>query len=79
MADQKYINGIFATKKEGVYGEYVSIGITEEGLKALAALPKNGEFRNFTLNPQKNNPEKYSAKPQVAKNAGDSNDSGLPF
>lgn len=84
MADQKYINGIFATKKEGQYGEYISIGITDEGIKALSALAKNGEFRNFTLTPQRNNPEKYSAKPQVAKNNNRSNNSNgasddLPF
>lgn len=75
MADQKYINGIFATKKEGQYGEYISIGITDEGIKALSALAKNGEFRNFTLTPQKNNPEKYSAKPQAAPKKPSSNGS----
>lgn len=81
MADNsKYLNGLFATKREGNYGEYISIGITDEGIAALQNLSKseNG-FRNFTLTPQKNNPEKYSAKPFVAKNAGDSNDSTLPF
>ena len=76
MADSKYINGLFATEKEGQYGPYISIGITDEGIEALRNLPKNGDFRNFTLNKQKNDPSKYSAKPQVARG---SNDNTLPF
>ena len=78
---QQYVNGIFATKREGDYGEYVSIGITEEGIEALKSLPMTEKgFRNFTLSPQKNDPNKYSAKPFVSKeNAGVSNESGLPF
>lgn len=72
-----YLNGIFATRKEGQYGEYISIGITEEGLKAIATLePSEKGFRNFTLSPQKNDPNKYSAKPIVAK---ETNGSTLPF
>jgi hypothetical protein len=82
MSNQKYINGIFATRKQGNYGEYISIGITDEGIKSLQELTKSGEFRNFTLTPQKNDNNKYSAKPVVTKNSGssDSNgDSDLPF
>ena len=79
MAD-KYLNGLFATKKDGNYGEYISIGITDEGIEALKNLPKTDKgFRNFTLTPQKNDQNKYSAKPFVAKNAGDSNENSLPF
>ena len=77
-----YINGIFVTKNEGNYGEYLSVGITEEGLKALQDLPKSGKgFRNITLSPQKNDPNKYSVKPYQPKvKAGDDDDNGgLPF
>ena len=76
-----YLNGLFATKRDGNYGEYISIGITDDGIEALKNLPKTEKgFRNFTLSPQKNDPNKYSAKPFVSKeNAGDSNESGLPF
>lgn len=71
-----YINGLFVTKKEGQYGEYLSVGISEEGLKALAALEKSESgFRNLTLSPQKNDPNKYSAKPYVAK----AKNADLPF
>lgn len=75
----KYINGLFATKKEGNYGEYISVGITDEGIEALKNLEKNGEFRNFTLSPQKADPNKYSAKPFVGKKSGDDNNDSLPF
>lgn len=79
MADNsKYLNGFFATKKEGAYGEYISVGITEEGIEALKNLPKNGNFRNFTLTPQKNDPNKYSAKPFVDKKSDNGSDN-LPF
>ena len=71
-----YINGLFATKKEGNYGEYISVGITDEGIEALKNLPKSGNFRNFTLSPQKTDPNKYSAKPFVPKTSGDNT---LPF
>lgn len=78
--NSKYINGIFATRKDGNYGEYISIGITDEGIEALKNLPKNGEFRNFTLNPQKNDNNKFSAKPILPKvAAGDDDNGGLPF
>jgi hypothetical protein len=70
----KYLNGIFATRKEGQYGEFISIGITDEGIEALQNLSKNGEFRNFTLSPQKSDPNKFSAKPQASKRSDD-----LPF
>ena len=78
-----YINGLFVTKKEGQYGEFLSVGISEEGLKALAALEKSDSgFRNLTLSPQKNDPNKYSAKAFVPKGATANNDNGtdaLPF
>ena len=77
----QYVNGIFATKREGDYGEYVSIGITDDGIEALKNLPKTEKgFRNFTLSPQKSDPNKLSARPFVSKdNGGDSSESGLPF
>ncbi len=74
----KYLNGIFFQKREGQYGEYFSIGITEEGLKALQELPMNDKkIRNITASPQKADPNKYSIKPYVGKEK-DSTDS-LPF
>lgn len=64
----KYLNGIFITKKEGQYGEYLSIGINEEGLKTLQGLEKSASgFRNFVASPQKSDPNKFSVKPIVAK------------
>jgi hypothetical protein len=74
-----YINGLFVTEKEGQYGKYLSVGITEEGLEALKALePSASGFRNITLSPQKNDPTKYSAKPYVPKSKGGDDDT-LPF
>ena len=79
MADKsKYLNGLFVTRKEGNFGEEIHIGITDEGLQALTNLPKNGDFRNFTLSPHKNNNNKFSAKPAFVKKSGDDS-SGLPF
>ena len=77
----KYLNGIFIEQKDGNYGPYLSIGISEEGLKALQDLPKSPKgFVNFTASPQKENPNKFSSKPYVPKNnAGDSNETDLPF
>lgn len=75
--NSKYINGLFITKKEGTYGEYLSIGISEEGLKALKALEASASgFRNIVASPQKGDPNKYSAKPYVAKEKEENN---LPF
>lgn len=79
----KYLNGIFITQKEGQYGPYLSVGISDEGLKSLAALEKSASgFINFTATPQKNDPTKFSAKPFVPKgataNSGGSSDD-LPF
>jgi hypothetical protein len=77
--ESKYINGLFVTEKEGKYGKFLSVGITDEGLKALQDLERSASgFRNFTLSPQKNDPTKYSAKPAVSK-SDSSEDNGLPF
>jgi hypothetical protein len=68
MSNNVYINGIFAEKKEGEYGSYISIGISEQGLEELQALATSAKgWRNLTLTPQKNNPNKFSAKPYVPK------------
>jgi hypothetical protein len=78
-----YLNGIYATRKQGKFGEEISIGITEEGLKSLQELEKSGDFRNFTLSPQKSNNDKFSAKPAYKgkQSSSNSTDSGgdLPF
>jgi hypothetical protein len=85
MSQQKYLNGIFANLKEGKFGEFISIGITDEGIAALQALPKNGDFRNWELSPQQKDPSKYSAKPGYVKPNGgttggqEDNSSSLPF
>lgn len=81
MADSsKYINGFFATEKEGQYGPYISIGITDEGIEALKNLPKSGDFRNFTLSKQKNDPSKFSAvKAKGGSSSGNSNTDDLPW
>lgn len=58
-----YINGIFIEEKEGKYGKYLSIGVTDEGLNALSNLQRSESgFRNFIASPQKSNPAKYSSK-----------------
>jgi hypothetical protein len=84
MSQPKYLNGIFATRKEGKFGEFISIGITDEGIAALQALPKNGDYRNWELSPQQKDPNKFSAKPGYVKpNGGSSQEedssSSLPF
>lgn len=78
--NSKYLNGWFVSKREGNYGEYLSVGITDDGIEALKNLPKSESgFRNLTLNPQKNDPNKYSAKPFVPKTSGDDDNDSLPF
>jgi hypothetical protein len=80
MSESKYINGVFISKKEGKFGEFLSIGISEEGLKALQALEKSASgFRNFTASPQKADPNKFSAKPGVAKANSGVDEDLLPF
>jgi hypothetical protein len=71
----QYVNGLFITKKEGQYGEYLSIGISNEGLEAIKALePSASGFRNIVASPTKADPTKFSAKPYVPK--GNSSNSG---
>jgi hypothetical protein len=63
-----YINGLFIEEKEGPYGTYLSIGITEDGIKAIQDLAKSPKgWRNMTASRQKENPNKFSVKPYVPK------------
>lgn len=63
MTDNKFIKGIFIQEKDGQYGKYLSIGITEEGLKALASLEKNDKgVRNFIATRQQKDATKFSAR-----------------
>lgn len=63
-----YVNGIFLEEKEGPFGTFLSIGISEEGLKAIQALPKTSKgFRNMVASRQKERTEKFSVKPYEAK------------
>ena len=64
MATPKYVNGIFIEQKEGPFGTFLSIGITEAGLQELKNLPVSAKgWRNLTATPQKDNHNKYSVKP----------------
>lgn len=89
-----YVNGIFIEEKEGPFGTYLSIGITEEGINNIKALPTTAKgWRNLTASRQKDQNTKFSVKPyvpksneQLAKEGGkkfggtsDSNDNDLPF
>jgi hypothetical protein len=63
-----YVNGLFIEEKEGPYGTYLSIGITEDGIRAIQELPKTAKgWRNLTASRQKENPSKFSTKPYVPK------------
>jgi hypothetical protein len=65
---KNYVNGLFIEEKEGPYGTYLSIGITEDGIKAIQALPKTAKgWRNLTATRQKDNQSKFSTKPYTPK------------
>jgi hypothetical protein len=76
MSDNaKYINGLFIKEEEGQYGPYITVGITEDGLAALEALPMNAKgVRNLFLSRQKTDTSKFSAIP--AKSKSESNSGG---
>ena len=80
MAEQtKYINGLFIEEREGQYGTYLTIGITDDGIENLRNAPRNDKgIRNFTGSRQKNNNQKYSVQPYVAKQQGSGNGASRP-
>ena len=62
MNDNKYIKGLWITEFDGKYGDYLSFGITDEGIEQLKNLPKNDRgIRNFAAFRQKNDNKKFSA------------------
>jgi hypothetical protein len=70
MSETKFINGVFIEEKEGKYGTYLSIGITEEGLENLQNLPASAKgWRNVTAFRQKGNENKFSASPSISLSA----------
>lgn len=61
MSDKKYINGLYITEFDGKYGDYLSFGITDEGIEELKRLPKNEKgVRNFTAFRRKNDNKKFN-------------------
>ena len=80
MTEKKYVNGIFIQEKSGQYGKYLSIGITEEGMKALASLEKNDKgVRNFIATPQQRDAAKFSARwPKNAPSSSQSQGNDAP-
>lgn len=82
MTEKKFIKGLFITEYEGKYGDFLSFGITDEGIEQLKSLPKNEKgIRNFAAFRQKNDNRKYS--PMWPKNApsssrGQENDTPPP-
>lgn len=75
QAESAYVNGVFISEVEGQYGPYLSMGITEEGLKSLAsAVPNAKGVRNFSVSRQKNDQSKFSVKKYTKKSVD-----SLPF
>lgn len=73
MTEKKFIKGLFITEFEGKYGDFLSFGITDEGIEQLRSLPKNEKgVRNFSAFRQKNDSRKYS--PMWPKNTSSSSD-----
>lgn len=86
MSEKKYIDGIFIQEREGQYGDFLSFGITDEGIDLLKSLPKNEKgIRNFAAFRRKDNNKKYSAMWPKNASAPGSVDTGsnskddLPF
>lgn len=81
MTDKKYINGVFITEFDGKYGEWLSFGITDEGIEELKHLPKNDKgVRNFAAFRRKNDNRKFNPMwPKDGKApSSNSNDDYLP-
>jgi hypothetical protein len=86
MSDQKYINGVFIQKKAGQYGEYLSIGLTDEAIEQIKSIKKNNaEIRNFIAVPRKGDSSKFSVlfpkerDTNTAPTAPIKSDDDLPF
>lgn len=65
--ETQWVDGIFITKRDGKYGEFLSIGIRKkEFIKFLSGLEEGQDgFINIVGNPRKADPSKFSM--QVAK------------
>jgi hypothetical protein len=63
-----YAEGLFISKRNGQYGEFLSIGILKgKFIDYLMEMEEDEKgFVNFTGNPQKADQNKYSVKPFVA-------------
>lgn len=59
---KQYLNGVFATKKNGQYGEFFSLSFRKEQvIEELQKLQADAKgFVNFTMTPQKADPNKCS-------------------
>lgn len=61
MTDKKYINGLYITEFDGKYGDFLSFGITDEGIEELKRLPKNDKgVRNWAAFRRKGDSKKYN-------------------
>lgn len=68
MEQPAYLNGVFIIEVEGPFGPYLSIGITENGVKnILATVPNEKGVRNFAASRQKNDQTKFAIKAYSAK------------
>lgn len=85
--EKKYIDGIFIQERENQYGDFLSFGITDEGIDLLKSLPKNEKgIRNFAAFRRKDNNKKYSpmwpkntSAPASAPDRGNEGKDDLPF
>lgn len=60
---KEFIDGVFITEFDGQYGDFLSIGLTDEGLRLLQALPKNERgVRNFVAFRQRDDKRRYSPR-----------------
>jgi len=59
---KQWVNGLFITKKDGQFGEFLSISLKKnEFIKQLEELEADEKgFINFTSNPQRVDPNKYA-------------------
>jgi hypothetical protein len=62
QTEKQWVDGLFITKRDGKYGEFLSIGIRKnEFIKYLSNLKEGSDgFINFVGNPRKNDENKYS-------------------
>lgn len=80
MTEKKFIKGLFITEFDGQYGDFLSFGITDEGIEELRSLPKNENgVRNFAAFRQKEDKRKFSARwPKSSPSSSRSQENDTP-